>query len=122
MSRRTERVNELLREEISAIIAQGLKDPRMGSGLVTVTEVKVSPDLRNATVFISHLGPEDERKGVLAGLQSAAHYVHNELLRRLAMRRVPELRFLFDPSIERGAHLTDLINAVATGEDPAPPA
>jgi ribosome-binding factor A len=113
MSRRTDRVNELLREELSTLIAQGLKDPRMGSGLVTVTEVRVSADLRNATVFISHLGEEGERPGVLAALTHAANYLHNELLHRLAMRRVPELRFQLDPSIERGARLTVLLNTIA---------
>jgi len=116
MSRRTERVNELLREEISALIALGLKDPRMGTGLVTVTEVQVSPDLRNATVFVSHLGDEEERADVLVALNHAAHHLHTELLRRLAMRRVPALRFRFDPSIERGARLTRLINRVSRGE------
>ena len=121
MSRRTERVNELLREEISQIIASQLKDPRLGSGLVTVTEVDVSPDLRNANVYVSHLGPEEERRDVLRALESASHYLHAELLRRLTMRRVPELRFRFDPSLERGARLTELIHSVAE-EDPAGPA
>jgi ribosome-binding factor A len=116
MSRRQERVNELLREEISSLVSQELKDPRMGTGLVTVTEVSVSPDLRNATVYVSHLGDEAERPEVLRALQSAAHFLHNELLRRLDMRRVPELRFRFDPSIERGARLADLISAVAEPE------
>jgi ribosome-binding factor A len=112
-------VNELLREEISTLIATEMKDPRMGTGLVTVTEVDVSPDLRNATVYVSHLGPEDERRDVLRALDSASNFLHNELLRRLDMRRVPEMRFRFDPSLERGARLTELINTVA--EDEAEP-
>jgi ribosome-binding factor A len=113
MSRRQERVNELLREQISEVVSQDLKDPRMGSGLVTITEVDVSPDLRNATVFVSHLGDESERPGLLRALQSASHFIQNELLRRLDMRRVPELRFRFDPSLERGARLADLISTVS---------
>ncbi|MCA9830555.1 MAG: 30S ribosome-binding factor RbfA [Dehalococcoidia bacterium] len=112
MTRRTERVNELLREELSALIARELKDPRLGSGLVTVTEVQVAPDLRAATVFVSHLGPESERKEVLRGLQSAAPFLHNELVRRLDLRRVPDFRFQFDPSIERGARLAELIHTL----------
>jgi ribosome-binding factor A len=113
MSRRTERVNELLRHEVSELLGRELKDPRLGTGLLTVTEVDVSPDLRNATVYVSHLGEERERRDVLKALTSAAPFLHRELLRRLDMRRVPELRFRFDPSIERGARLSDLIHAVA---------
>jgi ribosome-binding factor A len=117
MSRRTERVNELLRHEVSELVGRELKDPRLGSGLLTVTEVDVSPDLRNATVYVSHLGEESERKDVLRALTSAAPFLHRELLRRLDMRRVPELRFRFDPSIERGARLSDLIHSVADEGD-----
>lgn len=112
MTRRTERVNELLREELSTLIARELKDPRLANGLVTVTEVQVAPDLRTATVFVSHLGSAGERKEVLRGLQSAAAFLHNQLVQRLDLRRVPEFRFLFDPSIERGARLAELIHSL----------
>ena len=119
MTRRTERVNELLREELSALIARELKDPRLGSGLVTITEVQVAPDLRAATVFVSHLGPAGERKEVLRGLQSAAPFLHNELVRRLDLRRVPDFRFVFDPSIERGARLAEIIHTLEDEEPDA---
>lgn len=113
MTRRTDRVNELLREELADLILREVKDPRVGHGLVSVTEVQSSPDLRHATVFISHLGDDAERDDVLRGLQQAAHFLHNELLRRLKMRNVPELHFRFDPSIERGARLASLIHQVS---------
>lgn len=113
MSLRTSRVNELLREEISDLILREVKDPRVSEGLVTITEIRVSPDLRHATVFVSHLGTEIERKHALEGLQNAAPFLHRELLHRLKMRNVPELVFRFDPSIERGARLSDLIRKVS---------
>jgi len=113
MSRRTTRVNELLREELSNLLLRDVKDPRIAHGLVSITEVQVSPDLRRATVYVSHLGDVAEREEVLEGLRQAAHYMHNELLRRLKMRYVPEFTFRFDPSIERGARLAALINQVA---------
>ncbi len=118
MTRRTSRVNELLREELSQLIQREVKDPRVGHGLVSVTEVQVSPDLRHATVYVSHLGDESERPEVLRGLAAAAHFLHMELLHRLALRNVPELVFRFDPSIERGARLASLINEVAAEHPP----
>ena len=85
----------------------------MSRGLLSLTEVQVSPDLRHATVYVSHLGTDDERRDALSGLQHSAHFLHRELMRRLSMRNVPELVFKFDPSIERGARLASLINQVA---------
>ncbi len=113
MSLRTTRVNELLRAEISDLILREVKDPRVGEGMVTITEIRVSPDLRHATVFVSHLGTDEERKHALEGLQHAAPFMHRELVHRLKMRAVPELVFRFDPSIERGARLSDLIRKVS---------
>jgi|DewCreStandDraft_2_1066082.scaffolds.fasta_scaffold00046_65 ribosome-binding factor A len=113
MSRRTDRVSELLRQELSELLVRSVKDPRVEHGLVSVTAVEVSPDLRYATVYVSHLGNEEERAEVLAGLEHAASYLHNELVRRLSLKHVPRLRFRFDPSIERGARLSVLIRQVA---------
>jgi len=112
MTRRTVRVNELLREEISDLLQREVKDPRLGDGLITVTEVQVSPDLRHATVFVSYLG-EGEHRLVLDGLAAAAPFLHRELVHRLTIRRVPDLNFRFDPSIERGARLASLIHEVS---------
>ncbi len=112
MSMRTTRVNELLRAEISELLLREVKDPRVSRGLVTITEVQVSPDLRRAVVYFSHLGTVDERQAALEGLQHSAPFLHRELVHRLALRNVPELVFKFDPSIERGARLAELINQV----------
>lgn len=119
MSRRTNRVNDLLQEELADLILREVKDPRVSAGLLSITEVIVSPDLRHATVYVSHLGTEAERADALQGLAQAAHFLHHELLRRLKMRHVPELSFRFDPSIERGARLARLIDEVAPHESPA---
>lgn len=113
MSRRTERVNDLLQEELSSLILTEIKDPRVSQGLVSITEVIVSPDMRHATVYISHLGDESARPGILEGLRHSEHWLHGELVRRLKMKRVPEVHFRLDPSLERGARLAALINEVA---------
>lgn len=113
MSLRTARVNELLRAEISELILREVKDPRVSEGMITITEIRVSPDLRHATVFVSHMGSDEEREHALAGLQRAAPFMHKELVHRLKMRAVPQLQFRFDPSIERGARLADLIRKVS---------
>jgi len=112
VSRRTDRVNDLLRVEISELIQREVKDPRVSQGLVSITEVIVTPDLRHATVYVSHLGADDAHEEVLEGLRHAAPFLHGELVRRLKMRSVPLLRFELDPSIERGARLTSLIAEV----------
>jgi ribosome-binding factor A len=112
MSRRTDRVSDLLREELSDLIRREVKDPGVEHGLVSITEVVVSPDLRHATVYVSHLGEAGERDEVLRALGRAAHFPHRELGHRLTMKRVPELIFRPDVSIERGARLTALIHEV----------
>lgn len=112
MSMRTTRVNELLRAELAELLLREVKDPRVGRGLVTITEVQVSPDLRRAVVYVSHFGTDEERREALEGLQHSAPFLHRELVHRLTMRNVPELVFRFDPSIERGARLAELIQQV----------
>ncbi|MEX0785804.1 MAG: 30S ribosome-binding factor RbfA [Dehalococcoidia bacterium] len=109
MTRRTERVNDLLREEISDLLQHGLKDPRLG-GLVTVTEVDVAPDLRHAKVFVSVLGSAEEQLSTFEGLAAASHYMQRELRKRLTMRRTPELAFVPDRSLEHGAHILKLLD------------
>lgn len=119
MSRRTERVNDLLQEELAELLLTHVKDPRVGQGLVSITEVVVSPDLRHANVYVSHLGNEAERAEVMKGLEHSQSYLHNELTKRLKLRYVPAIHFKLDPSLERGARLATLINTVAGSVDPA---
>lgn len=112
MARRRERVGDLLREEISDLLLRQVNDPRL-SGLITVTEVSVSPDMRYATVFVSVMGGEAEKKTVLEGLKAAAGFLRRELGHRLDMRRIPELAFQRDESIELGAHLMEIMKQVS---------
>ncbi len=109
MSRRTERINDLLREEISDLLRREMKDPRVG-GLVSVTEVDVSPDLRRAKVFVSVMGTDEEKTSTFRALEAAAHFLQRELRKRLTIRRTPELFFLPDDSLERGARILALLD------------
>ena len=111
MAYRIERVNSLIRQEISELFQREVKDPRVGS-FVTVTEVRTSPDLKYAKIFVSRLGSEEEKRETLKVLASASGFFRGELFRRLRLRRIPELRFEWDDSIERGEHLLQLIDQV----------
>jgi ribosome-binding factor A len=92
--RRTQRVSEAVKEELSEIIGFETSDPRLLS--VTVTDVHVSPDSRHARVLVTVRGDEQERKQALRALDHAAHYLRHELASRLSLRRVPELHFEID--------------------------
>ena len=118
MSRRTERVNELLREEIADILRADLRDPRIG-GLVTVTSVDVSPDLRRAEAFVSVLGSEEERASTMRALEHARPFLRHELSRRVKLRYTPDVHFVSDTSMERAQEMTDLMRrtALERGED-----
>ena len=118
MSRRTERVNDLLREEIADILRSDLRDPRIG-GLVTVTSVDVSPDLRRAEAFVSVLGSEEERVLTMKALDHARPFLRRELSRRVRLRYTPDVHFVSDTSMERAQEMTDLMRKTAheRGED-----
>lgn len=110
-TRRMARVNDLIRTEISELLIREIRDPRLG-GLVSVTEVVTSPDLRYAKVYVSVMGSEDEKRQVEEGLASATGFLRRCLGERLSLRYIPELNFRRDESIERGSHLLELINEV----------
>ena len=101
------RVNEAVREVVSARIAEGLRDPRIG--FVTVTAVDTSPDLRHARVYVSVLGTEAERSETLEGLGSAHGLLQRAVGDQLALKRTPTLEFVFDESIDRGMRITELL-------------
>lgn len=113
MTHRIQRLNSLLRHEISELLQRQVKDPRLGS-FVTITEVSISPDLRQARIFVSHIGSEEEKQETLSALASASSFFRRELTKRLRLRRIPELSFQWDDSIERGVHLLKLIDQVTT--------
>ncbi len=116
MQRRQQRVNGLLRAEIAEIIKRQVKDPRLGV-FVTVTDVAASSDLRQAKVFVSVMGSAQEKKGALRALAAAAGFLRTQLSERLVLRRIPELNFVEDVSIEEGAHILELIKEVASEEE-----
>ena len=107
---RADRVKELLRQEISQLIQEEIKDPRIG--FATVTDVELSQDLRHAKVFVSVYGDEEARKETLKGLQSAGGFIRNEIGKRIRMKHVPEILFRFDQSIERGARISKLLHEI----------
>ena len=115
MSRRTERVNVLLRQKLSELIATEMKDPRL-SRIVTITEVGVSRDLRHAKVFTSVLGTSEQSKDAVEALNAASGYLRRELLARLSLRNVPFLSFVSDDSIEKGYYLLQRIEEVRSGD------
>ena len=116
MTRRIERLNDLIREEISQLLRRQAKDPRLDCFL-TVTRVNASPDLRHAKIFISVMGTEEEKEKAMNGLASASGFFHRELMKRLSLRRTPQLSFHRDDSIEMAAHVLDLMKEIAATED-----
>jgi ribosome-binding factor A len=113
MSERMRRVNEALREVLSEGIGE-LKDPRIG--FVTVTGVSASPDLRQATVYVSVLGNARKRRATVAGLQSSHGVLQTRVNQELRLKRTPQLTFEYDPTIERGVRLSQLIDELAPEE------
>ncbi len=105
---RHERIAEEIWHEVSAMLTGELKDPRL-AGLVTVTEVRVSPDLKQARIYVSVMGTAAEQASTLEGLSAAAGYVRHELTERLQMRRGPEVHFVLDHSEEYGQHIEELL-------------
>jgi ribosome-binding factor A len=101
------RVNVALREVISARLAEGLQDPRIG--FLTVTAVESSPDLSHARVYVSVLGDDQEREQTLAALRSAQGLLQGAIAGELRMKRTPTLEFLYDESIDRGMRITELL-------------
>jgi len=111
---RSRRIAEQVQRELAELIRLELKDPRV-SGLVTITEVEVSPDQSHAKVFFTLLGDAEKIKATTAGLKRAGGFLRTQLAQRMKLRTVPQLDFEYDPSIERGIRLTRLIDeAVGT--------
>ena len=109
MSHRIERINNLIRQEISELLQREVKDPRL-SHFVAVTEVSTSADLRHAKVFVSCISSKEEREEMLNALTAASGFFRRELTKQLRLRRIPELSFHWDDSIERGDRLLRLMD------------
>jgi ribosome-binding factor A len=117
-SHRVERVAAQLRQEISEIMMRDLKDPRIG--MATLTEVKLSPDLRNATVKVSVVGDADVRQAAIDGLEHAKGFIRRELGARLSnLRFAPDLRFQLDEGVAYSVRVSQLLREVQQGESNA---
>jgi ribosome-binding factor A len=114
---RIERVNELIRAEISNLLLRETKDPRL-SGYISINAVQTTPDLRYAKVLVSCVCSEDQKKEILAALSHSAGFFRSVLAKKLTMRRVPELHFSWDESIERGANLLAYMDKVMSEQPP----
>lgn len=120
MPRRNDRVNEVLRHEISQLLARQIKDPRL-SGVISITQVKTSGDLRLAQVFLSVLGDSETKRSALEGIQSAAAFLRRELGHRLTLRHTPFLTFALDESIEEADHLLRIMDHIQDDQLPSSP-
>jgi ribosome-binding factor A len=114
---RIERVNQLIRQELSQLLQRGTKDPRL-SGYISINSVETTPDLRHAKVFVSCICDEEKKKEILAALGHSSGFFRSELAKHLTMRRVPELHYTWDSSIERGSRLLNYMDRVISEEPP----
>ena len=115
MSRRTDRINEQLREEISTLLTRQIKDPRLNA-VVSITRVVSSGDLRSARVYISVMGKQETKQAALAGIQSAASFLRRELRDRINMKHTPFLSYELDSSLDEADQLLRLMNQVKLDE------
>ncbi|BCL35258.1 30S ribosome-binding factor RbfA [Nostoc sp. MS1] len=117
-NRRVSRVAELIKREVSQMLINGIKDDRVGTGMVSVTDVDVSGDLQHAKIYVSIYGTEEAKAETMAGLKSATGFVRSELGARVRLRRTPEVTFIEDRSIERGTKVLSLLNKLENERSP----
>jgi len=116
VNRRLERLGGLFREELSELLLREVNDPRLAR-LVSITRVVISSDLRHARVDVSVMGGEEDKVSALEGLTAAAPFLRRKLNNRVSLRRIPELSFRRDDSLEQGAHVSDLLKQIANDRD-----
>ena len=112
---RRERVADALREEISVLLRSEVRDPRIG--FVTITEVKVSPDLSHARVFVSVLGTEEERRASLDALNRASGFLQRQIFRRLSLKKALSLLFEHDDSVQSGSRIEELLHQIHSSSE-----
>ena len=117
-SRRIERVASLIKREVSLMLLNGIKDDRVGAGMVSVTNVVVAGDLQHAKIFVSIYGTDEAKAETMEGLKSATGYVRSQLGHRVQLRRTPEVLFLQDDSLERGDQMLILLNKLSQERKP----
>ena len=116
MTQRTDRIDQLLRQEIGEILARDIQDPRIG--FVTITDVETAPDLSTARVWVSVIGQPEERERTMKALQRALPFVRHELGSRIRLRRIPELHLRTDDTAQRGTRVLRLLAELEAGEAP----
>ena len=116
MTARTDRIDELLREEIGGILSRDVRDPRIG--FVTVTNVETAPDLSSARVWVSVIGQPEEREQTIKALQRAMPFVRHELGSKIRLRRIPELQIRADDTSQRGTRVLQLLAEIEAGGSP----
>ncbi len=109
--KRTRRIAQELKKEVSSIISIDLKDPRV-SGLASITDVELTNDLSQAKIFVSIIGDDEEKEETIEGLNSSKGFIKKELGQRLRLRHIPDLIFVLDETIERGIYMDNLIDKV----------
>jgi ribosome-binding factor A len=121
MTQRTDRIDELLRQEIGEIFRRDVDDPRIG--FATITDVETTPDLRHARMSVSVIGQPEERKATLAAMGRAMPFVRHELGKRLRLKRIPQFHLELDDTLERGTRVLQLLNEIEEGriDDDVPP-
>lgn len=112
---RVEKLQELIKQEISQMILQELKDPRIG--FVTVTQVEVTGDLREAKVYVSIMGGDEQVKESWQGLQSSLGFIRREIGKRIRLRFTPEISFALDKSLDYSAHIQELLLKIKADEE-----
>ena len=111
---RIRKIQEFIKQEVSRIILQELKDPRLG--FVTVTDVRITGDLREATVYVSLFGSDEEKKNTLAALAKANGFIRSEVGKRLGIRYSPQIGFKEDPSLDYGMKIEKILHTIDNGE------
>ncbi len=112
---RQRKIADEIKKKVSQIIDRKLKDPR--KGFITITGVKVSGDLRIASIYFTSLGDEEQRKNSKKALESAQNFIRNELGPHLKMRFTPELRFFYDDTLDYSQHIDDLIRKIHSEDE-----
>lgn len=113
--KRKDRVGDQIRKEVSQIIQRELKDP--GIGFVTITDVELSDDLRNAKIFFSVLGDEKKKLDSTQALERAVSFVQHEIGRKMRLKYIPKIRFIYDHSLEKGARIEKTLKELRLSED-----
>lgn len=112
-TRRVARVAELIKREVSNMLLKDIKDDRVGTGMVSVTDAELSGDLQHVKIFVSIYGTEEAKQQTMEALASATSFIKREVGQRLSLRRVPEVTFIEDQSFERGVKVLSLINQLS---------